>query len=291
MVRIHLPDSEFPMNIRSSADEAGGIPDANRQGYIVHEHGGPIRNWKDFESYPWPRIETLNTAPLEWAGRNLPDGMKAFDLSGQFFECLNWLLGYEGLFMMMYDDPEFLRAVLDKVADAYLAYTRLLCDFDCIGAIWAADDMGFKTQTLVSPEWLKENIIPLHKKAAAIAHEKGKLYFLHSCGQVDSLMDAMISEVGIDSKHSFEDEIMPVADFYRRYGGRVGVLGGADVSFLSRAGENEVRVYTRQILETCHTGGGYCLGSGNSITHYIPVANFLAMLDEGRRFSHDLQEY
>lgn len=30
-------------------------------------------------------------------------------------------------------------------------------------------------------------------------------------------------------------------------------------------------------------GGGYCLGTGNSVANHIPTENYLAMLDEGRR--------
>jgi uroporphyrinogen decarboxylase len=41
----------------------------------------------------------------------------------------------------------------------------------------------------------------------------------------------------------------------------------------------------RRILEECAPGGGYLLGSGNSVTNYVPVENFLAMLDEGLKFS------
>jgi uroporphyrinogen decarboxylase len=32
-------------------------------------------------------------------------------------------------------------------------------------------------------------------------------------------------------------------------------------------------------------GGGYCLGSGNSVANYIPLDNYLAMVDEGWRWS------
>ena len=32
-------------------------------------------------------------------------------------------------------------------------------------------------------------------------------------------------------------------------------------------------------------GGGYCLGTGNSVCNYVPVDSFLVMLDEGRRFA------
>ncbi len=32
-------------------------------------------------------------------------------------------------------------------------------------------------------------------------------------------------------------------------------------------------------------GGGYVLGTGNSVANYIPLRNYLVMLDEGRRFT------
>ncbi|UCG15662.1 MAG: hypothetical protein JSV19_10250, partial [Phycisphaerales bacterium] len=31
----------------------------------------------------------------------------------------------------------------------------------------------------------------------------------------------------------------------------------------------------------CMPGGGFCLGTGNSVTNHMPVDNYLAMLDEG----------
>ena len=287
LVRVHLPGSEFPMDVVSSASGNSPPGEKNERGYIVHEQAGPIQNWKDFENYPWPDIQKLDAAPLEWLEKNIPEGMKAYDLSSQFFECASWLLGYESLFMKMYDDPELIEAVLDKIAEIYFEYNRLLSDFDCIGAIWGTDDMGFKTQTLVSPEWLKNNILPLHKKAAEIAHRKSKLYFLHSCGNIEPLMEDLIEDVGIDAKHSFEDDVIPVEKFCSKYGDRIGVIGGVDINFLASASEDEVRRKVRHILETCHSGGGYCLGSGNSITDYIPLKNYLAMLDEGRRFGRD----
>lgn len=283
-VRVHLPASEFRMDVRSSADTGTGAFARTSQGYLVHEHGGPIQNWRDLETYPWPDIARLDTRPLEWADRHLPDGMKAYDLSAQFFECATWLMGYETLFVGIYEDPDLVAALLERIATVYLDYTRLLCQFDCIGAIWGTDDMGYKTQTLVAPDWLREHILPLHRQAAAIAHEHGKLYILHSCGKIDPLVDDLIDEVGIDARHSFEDAATPVLDFHARWGDRVGIVGGIDVDFLARATPEQVRARVRQTLETCHPGGGYVLGSGNSVTDYVPLDNYLALLEEGRRF-------
>jgi uroporphyrinogen decarboxylase len=70
-----------------------------------------------------------------------------------------------------------------------------------------------------------------------------------------------------------------------RYGGRVALLGGLDVDFLCRSDEAAVRQRVRDTLAVCQPGGGYCLGTGNSVANYIPLENYLAMLDEGRRFA------
>ena len=92
-------------------------------------------------------------------------------------------------------------------------------------------------------------------------------------------------DVKIDGKHSFEDTIEKVTDAKDTYGKRIALLGGLDVDFLCRADERQVRARVRATLRKCMPGGGYCLGTGNSVANYIPLDNYLAMLDEGRKFA------
>ena len=67
-------------------------------------------------------------------------------------------------------------------------------------------------------------------------------------------------------------------------GTRTALLGGIDVDFLCRASEAEIRQRVRDTLSKCMPGGGYCLGTGNTVANYIPLDHYLIMLDEGRRF-------
>ncbi len=140
LVRVHLPGAEFPVEIPGR--QAGGRRTA--QGYLVHEHAGPIQTPEDMEAYPWPDIAGLDVRPLEWAERHLPGGMKAYDLAGQFFECACWLMGYESLFVALYEEPEFVEELLSRIARVYFDYTRLLCQFGCIGVIWGGGRHGFQ---------------------------------------------------------------------------------------------------------------------------------------------------
>ncbi len=166
----------------------------------------------------------------------------------------------------------------------FRASIQRMLEFDRVKIIWGSDDMGFKTGTLISPDDLREFVLPGHKVMAQMAHETGRPYLLHSCGNLTAIMDDLIEDVGIDALHSFEDTIISIISIKEQYGDRIAVLGGIDVDFMCRASEHEVRKRVRHTLTKCMSGGGYCLGTGNSVANYIPLHNYLAMLDEGRKF-------
>jgi len=80
-----------------------------------------------------------------------------------------------------------------------------------------------------------------------------------------------------DAKHSFEDIILPVEQVYERWGNRIAILGGFDIDYLSRSKPEVVYQRAKAILEQTRQRGGYALGTGNSITNYIPMENYYAM--------------
>jgi uroporphyrinogen decarboxylase len=100
---------------------------------------------------------------------------------------------------------------------------------------------------------------------------------------VDEIMDDLIQTVRVDGKHSFQDNVLPVQEAKRRWGGSICILGGVDVHKLASYEEPGLRKYVRKIIEDCAPGGRFALGAGNSIPSYIPVENYLIMLDEARR--------
>ena len=218
------------------------------------------------------------------AGEESPPNVGCFELTAHIFEILSFLLGYETLCYAVVDTPDLVDAILEKAGAFYVSFTRTLADFSRVAVIWGSDDLGFRSGTMMSPGFLREKILPWHKRCAEIAHEKGKPYLLHSCGKLDEIMDDLIDDVGIDAKHSFEDAILPVAEAKRRYGSRIALLGGIDMDFLVRSDEAAIRKRVRDTLKECLPGGGYCLGTGNTVANYVPLDNYLAMMDEGRAF-------
>jgi len=241
---------------------------------------GPVTSWDTFETYPWPDPDALDFFPYEYIDTHLPDGMGLMACHGGGpFEHLSALMGYETLCVALYEQPDLVEAVSTRIGTLMERYYQRLLQLEHLIAVFPGDDMGFRSATLIAPEHLRRYVLPWHRRFAQMAHEAGKPYFLHSCGNILEIMPDLIEDVGIDAKHSFEDAIIPIAEFKKRYGDRIGVLGGVDVDKLTRLPPDDVRRYVRGVIEACMPGGRFALGSGNSIPDYVPVENYLTMLD------------
>ncbi len=283
-VRCGLEGMEMPLR-GTAIEDTAALRRAGGRTYM-EEHRGPITNWEEFESYPWPDPAKASTRSLEWYEKNLPDDMCVIGSGGfaHFAEFLTWLMGYETLCYSLYDQRDLVKAISERLVEMFRVVVSRLLEFDRVKIIWGSDDMGFRTGTLISPDDLREFVLPGHRLMAEMSHAAGRPYLLHSCGNLQAIMKDLIEDVGIDALHSFEDTIISVIEVKEKYGDRIAVLGGIDMDFICRADEEAVRERVRHTLEKCMPGGGYCLGTGNSVANYIPLNNYLAMLDEGRKF-------
>ncbi|MGN1073659.1 MAG: uroporphyrinogen decarboxylase family protein [Eubacteriales bacterium] len=238
-----------------------------------------IENREDFERYPWPDPDKADYSRLEKVAPYLPGNMKIMASSpdGLLENVIN-IVGYDNLCLMLYDDPELVKDIFDRVGSILLRHYEISASFDTVGILMINDDWGFNSQPMLSPAQMREYAFPWHKKMVEVAHKHGKPAVLHSCGQLESVMEDIIEDMKFDGKHSYQDNILPVEDAYRRWGGRIAILGGLDVDFLVRSEPEEITARARRMLEMAEEKGGYALGSGNSIPSYIPPEHYFAML-------------
>ena len=241
-----------------------------------------IRNRAEFEAYEWPDLASpIDFEPFEIVAGLLPDGVKIVGgVCAGPYEWVSQMMGVMGLSYALADDPQLVADMFDRIRQIHTSAVRQLATMDGIGALRQGDDLGFKTATFLPPDRLREWVLPIYRDMADAAHMQGKPFILHSCGNLAEIYDD-IAACGVDAKHSFEDVILPVGDFKRQYGNRMTPLGGLDVDLLCRGTEDQIRHYTRSVVESCFADGHYALGTGNSLTDYLPVANYLIALDEG----------
>ncbi len=241
--------------------------------------GTLINNRKDFEAYPWPDPDKCDYSSLERVRPYLPHGMKLIVCapSGVLENAIS-LVGFENLCFMIIDEPELVTVVFNKIGSILIRHYEIVTGFDTVGACISNDDWGFKTQSMLSPDNMKEYVVSVHRKIAKVIHDAGKPVILHSCGNQKDMYDSIIDDIGYDGKHSYEDAIQPVEDAYEQYGSRIAIMGGIDLDFVCRSTPQEVYDRSKAMLEQTADQGGYALGTGNSVPDYVPFENYYAMI-------------
>jgi uroporphyrinogen decarboxylase len=239
------------------------------------------------EAYSWPDPDSFDYSKLDTIGRDLPQGMKIIVCGpGGVLENVMQLAGYEGLCMMMVDDPELVQIIFDEVGSRLVRYYEISAPNDHVGAVISNDDWGFNTQPMLSPADMRKYVFPWHERIVEAIHAAGKPAILHSCGNLEDLTGDIIDGMRYDGKHSYEDKICPVEDAYERWGGRIAIMGGIDLDFVCRSTPDGIRARSQAMLDRASKRGGFALGSGNSIPYYVPDGNYLAMIEPavaGRR--------
>ncbi len=271
----------IPMEIPLNCPRAAGHGAASEGSEAL----AVIRNMQEYEQYPWPtESNPIDFRHFETVAKLLPEGVKIVGgVCMGPYEWVSQMMGVMGLSYALLDDPELVDLMFARIGALIESADRTLADMDFIGALRQGDDLGFKTSTFLSPDLLRKYVFPTYKHVAEIAHSKNKPFILHSCGNLSEVYEDLIEYCKIDAKHSFEDVITPVADFKKKYGTRITPLGGLDVDVICRSSEDDLRAYTRRHIEECFYDGYWALGTGNSLTDYMPVENYIAVLDEGMK--------
>ncbi len=259
------------------------LPDG---GAIMGGKPGPIQNREDFEKYPWDELPDLfwklAKPKFDMLDQCLPEGMKALGGIGNgVFEIIEDLVGFEYLVDIIMNDPDLHSELYQKIGDLmvtiwsqflkYYSDTFVICRF--------GDDLGYKTSTLVSPQMIRQHILPQYKRIIDLIHQAQCPFLWHSCGNIFSIMDDVIA-LGINAKHSSEDAIAPFEKWIELYSDRIGLLGGIDVDLLCLKKPEVVFDTVVDLGQRFRQKTkGYALGSGNSIPDYVPVEGYLAMIN------------
>jgi len=263
-------------------------------GAIMGGMEGPIQTREDFDNYPWedlPRIFKETYIPhFEAIRKVLPQGMKAYGGCGYgIFEASQDLVGYEPLCLMQCLDPDLFADLFVKIGDLYCElWSWVIKNYSDIFVFYRmGDDLGHKTSTMLEPDTIRQHIFPQYKRVIDLVHNSGKKFLLHSCGNIFPLMDEIIN-LGIDAKHSNEDQIAPFTEWIDKYSERIGLFGGFDMNELILNDYDyvfeKVRKEGTQFREMAN---GYGLGSGNSIPDYMKEDGFMAMVDAVKAIRKD----
>ena len=251
-------------------------PEANKDTAWNLEYTSFINNRDDFERFPWEAAAKVDLSRLEKVREMLPQGMKVIALSGKIFT-LSWMLmGFNNFCISLMTDERLLADVLGKIAEIQFRAVEEILDMPHVGAVWLVDDVAFGTGPIIPPQALRDYVFPWYRKMAAQCHANNLLVFMHSDGDLTMLMEDIIA-MGVDVLQPIDPTCMDIVKVKETYGDRLCLAGNVSNELLRSGTPAEVDATVKELIRKLAPGGGYCVGSGNSVTSWSKFENYMAM--------------
>jgi len=244
------------------------------------EGQGIIANLEDIERFPWPEPEDMPFDHIERAIACLPEGMGCIVIVGKIFTPVWMLMGFEGFAYACAFKPDLVAAMFERVGQIQIDCCLRALDVPGVRGLWMSDDVAYGQGMMVNPDVLREHMFPWYRKLGTLMRERNLPYIYHSDGDLTSVMPDIVS-CHFNALHPIEPKAMDSRKLKAEYGDRLCLTGNIELDRLSRGTPDEVRAMTRRNIDELGYNGGYCVGSSNSVTYYVPLENYLAMIEEG----------
>jgi uroporphyrinogen decarboxylase len=146
---------------------------------------------------------------------------------------------------------------------------------------YVAEDMGAQDDLLISPQHIKEFLIPRMKKVMDLVHQAGAFVFHHNDGAVSRILPDLI-EAGIDLLNPIQWRCqgMDRKILKSKFGNKIVFHGAMDnQETLVFGSVKDVENEVLENLDILGGDGGYILAPCHNIQAASPPANIVAMYE------------
>jgi uroporphyrinogen decarboxylase len=239
----------------------------------------------ELRAYPWPDPDWVDVSSIPAEAESF--GGEFAILGGEwapFWHDAIDLVSMEGLYLRMFDEPEFVEELLGRIVDFYWQVSRRIFESagEAIDIFFIGNDLGSQTGPLIGEGLFRRFLMPPLKCLIDLGHHYGHRVMLHCCGGFAPLIPAMI-EAGLDGLHAVQPGChgMELAGLKGRFGARILFNGAIDSHHVLIEGTpGLVRRKTREVIDIMKSGGGFVAGASHDwILEETPLENVLAMFD------------
>ncbi len=170
-------------------------------------------------------------------------------------------------------DQKLLEGIYDRYIEWNCQNIELL---EAIGFdfFFLYDDIAYKKGPMFSPALLRDFFLPRFK---LLADKISIPWAYHSDGDLSTVFEDLLG-LGMNCINPIEPPSMDIEKVKEQYGHRVALWGNIDlIHTLPYGTVEEVEQEVKERIKKIGKGGGFILGTANSITDFCKVENILAM--------------
>jgi len=247
------------------------------------EEKGVISYPEDFERFPWEEAARLDFSKFYEVQPFLPEGMKIVACSGKIFTLAWMLMGFQNFCLSLYLQEDLVKKVFQKIGEIQIQGAKTLLEIPNVGGLWVVDDLSYGLGPMIDPKFIRKYVFPWYEELASIPKKRDLLFFFHSDGNIWPILDDLIS-IGFSAIHPIDPTSMDINEVKEKVGKKLGIIGNIHTDLLASGKPGEVRELTKKRIREIAPGGGYALGSGNSVPNWARFENYEAMRETAIRY-------
>ena len=256
----------------------------HKPGLEIPEGSGTVTNWQEFDRYPWPTLKDVDFSYLERVAGLLPRGMGIISGTSGIFEAAWMIMGFTTLCTSLLDQPDLVATVVQKVGNFLLQVFERAASYPRVGAMWISDDIAYTSGLMIQPQFFRANLFPWFEEMGKICSRHGFPFIFHSDGVLWPVLGDLIA-AGFNAIQPVEPKSMDIVELKQKVGDKLCLIGNLDLGYtLTRGTPAEVENEVKERIRLVGPGGGYCVGSSNTVTYYVPLENYISMIETTRRF-------
>ncbi len=186
-------------------------------------------------------------------------------------EICHQYFGIEGLLMQSAADPEGLKRLLMMAGEFSARCAEKAAEYGP-DIFQISDDWGMNERLMFRPEFWWDAIRPAIKQVADVCHSLGVPVILHSDGDIMEVMDGIL-EMDFCMLHPVQSSAgMDQLDVKRRYGEKIGIYGGLDITHTLPFGTlEEIDEEIAYVMDKLGEGSGYMFSPAHMVPPEVPT--------------------